>query len=88
MQTVADGPQCLQNIHIGQLMTISCHCINSTLMEDINKLKASVEVEVYMSHMQNSYSHTNLKTLSHQSQSKISTEQMSVLDDLVDRNVK
>lgn len=83
MRTVADGPQCSQIIHIGQLMTVSCHCINSTSMEDINKLKASVEVEVYMSHKRNSYSHTNLKTLSHQSQSKFSTGQMSVLDDLV-----
>ena len=83
MRTVTDGQQCSQNIHIGQLITVSCHCINSTSIEDIVKLKASVEVEVYMSHMRNSYSHTNLTTSSHQSQSEFSTGQMSVLDNLV-----
>ena len=40
MRTVTDRPQRSQNIHIGQLMTVNCHYINSTSMEDINEAKS------------------------------------------------
>ncbi len=40
MRTVTERPQCSQNIHIGQLMTVNCHCINLTSMEDINEAES------------------------------------------------